>query len=176
MRKSTNEFVLTTRWVVAAPIDSVWRVLHDVQAWPSWWRYVRAVRVLQRGDADGVGARRRFVWATRLPYDIAFDMRTTRVERPRLLEGEASGDLNGSGRWQLRRARGGTLLRYEWRVRADKAWMRWLAPLLRPVFVWNHNAVMRAGEAGLRRLLAAPATIRSSPRRAGRMTTRVART
>jgi hypothetical protein len=32
--------------------------------------------------------------------------------------------------------------------------MRALAPLLRPVFAWNHGTVMRRGEAGLTRLLA----------------------
>jgi hypothetical protein len=32
--------------------------------------------------------------------------------------------------------------------------MRTLLPILRPAFAWNHNAVMTAGESGLRRYLA----------------------
>jgi len=33
--------------------------------------------------------------------------------------------------------------------------MRRLLPVLRPVFAWNHDKVMQAGDAGLRRHLAA---------------------
>ncbi len=35
-------------------------------------------------------------------------------------------------------------------------WMNWLAPLARPFFAWNHDAVMRQGEQGLKRLLEPP--------------------
>lgn len=54
----------------------------------------------------------------------------------------------------LRAEDGFTDVTYVWRVRLIKRWMRWLAPLLAPVFLWNHEGVMRAGEAGLRRHLA----------------------
>ena len=37
-----------------------------------------------------------------------------------------------------------------WRVRPARGWMRALSPLLAPAFRWNHDGVMRAGEAGLR--------------------------
>jgi uncharacterized protein YndB with AHSA1/START domain len=152
-----NEFVLVTTWTIPAPIEAVWAVLHDVQHWPTWWPYVRQVTEIEPGDADGVGARRGFVWSSRLPYRIAFEMRTTQMRRPVLIEGQASGDLNGTGRWDLEPIAGGTQVRYEWRVSADKPWMRWLAPVLRPLYVWNHNAVMRGGEQGLLRHLAAAA-------------------
>ena len=46
-------------------------------------------------------------------------------------------------------------MRYIWEVDTAKRWMNALAPLLRPLFVWNHHAIMRAGEAGLRRHLEA---------------------
>ena len=150
-----NEFVLLTNWTIPYPIEKVWKAIHDVRVWPTWWRYVKEVTELEPGDADGLGATRRFVWATRLPYEIAFEMRTTRVQRPTLIEGQASGDLNGTGRWALQPLAGQTQVRYEWRVSADKPWMKWLAPLLRPIYVWNHSGVMRAGKEGLLRHLAA---------------------
>ncbi len=149
-----NQFVLTTRWIIPAPIDAVWSALHDVAQWPSWWKYVKRVTELEPGDAAGIGVRRQFVWATRLPYCVTFEMCTTRVKRPVLIEGRASGDLNGSGRWELQTVDNNTLVRYEWRVSADKLWMRLLAPLLHPVYVWNHDEVMRAGREGLLRYLA----------------------
>jgi hypothetical protein len=48
-----------------------------------------------------------------------------------------------------------TRVRYEWIVAVTRPWMRLAAPLLRPVFAWNHNTVMRWGEDGLARWLAA---------------------
>ena len=46
-----------------------------------------------------------------------------------------------------------TVVRYDWSVDVTKPWMVWLAPLLKPVFKWNHDAVMRAGGVGLARRL-----------------------
>lgn len=148
-----NDFVLITRWVIPAPIDTVWEAIRDVEQWPQWWRYVSQVTELKAGDGYGVGAMRRFVWGTRLPYRVVFVMRTTRVMRPVLLEGEADGDLNGVGRWELQSVDDQTLVRYEWRVHPGRSWMKLLTPVLHPVFVWNHNGVMRAGEEGLVRYL-----------------------
>lgn len=78
-------------------------------------------------------------------------MRTRRGLRAVLIEGQASGDLNGTGRWELQARQGPRRVRYEWRVRADKPWMRLLAPLWRPIYVWNHGGVMRAGSEGFLR-------------------------
>jgi hypothetical protein len=47
-----------------------------------------------------------------------------------------------------------TFVRYDWEVRATKPWMRLLAPVARSLFSWNHDAVMKDGERGLRRRLA----------------------
>lgn len=107
--------------------------------------------MLAPGDATGIGAVRRMTWA--LPYSVVFDMTTTRIERPHLIEGRASGELNGIGRWTLQSDGGATQVRYDWQVDVTKAWLRTLAPLLRPLFVWNHGIVMGWGEEGLRRRL-----------------------
>jgi hypothetical protein len=44
-------------------------------------------------------------------------------------------------------------VRYEWVVTTGKRWMTALAPLLAPVFRWNHDQVMAAGGRGLARHL-----------------------
>ena len=73
--------------------------------------------------------------------------------RHQRLRGRSRGQLDGEGLWLLRAEDGFTDVTYVWRVRLVKRWMRWLAPLLSPVFRWNHDGVMRAGEAGLRHYL-----------------------
>ena len=115
---------------------------------------MRAVETIETGDASGVGALRRITWRTALPCTLTFVVRTTRVAPMRLIEGRAEGELDGTGLWTFTSAGGGTHLRYDWRVAVTKPWMRVAAPLLRPVFAWNHGVVMGWGETDLRRRLA----------------------
>jgi hypothetical protein len=148
-----THFRLTTDWVFDAPVEAVWRVLVATQDWPSWWRAVAKVELLAPGDANGIGALRRITWRTALPYTIGFDMRTTRIAPMALIEGRAEGELTGVGRWTLAPAGSGTKVRYDWMVEVTKPWMRTAAPLLRPVFAWNHGKVMGWGREGLARKL-----------------------
>jgi hypothetical protein len=60
--------------------------------------------------------------------------------------GTADGDLSGQGLWVLEpHSNAGVLITYRWDVHLNRRWMRLTAPLLRPVFAWNHFAIMRAG-------------------------------
>jgi hypothetical protein len=148
-----SQYALVTHWHLAAPIDAVWDAIHKVEDWPRWWRYVEAVVELQKGDANGVGAIRRFTWTSRLPYALTFEMRASVVERPTFMEGIASGELAGHGRWRLAPEGATTRVRYEWTVGTTKPWMNLFAPMMAPVFRWNHGQVMAEGGRGLARHL-----------------------
>jgi uncharacterized protein YndB with AHSA1/START domain len=149
------QFALVTRWHIEAPQAAVWDAIYASDRWPEWWPYVVSVEELEPGDAEGVGALRRLTWKTRLPYTLSFEVRSTRVEKPHTLEGRASGELEGTGLWRLSSAGAVTVVRYDWTVDVTKPWMALLAPLLAPVFKWNHDAVMRAGGEGLAKRLGA---------------------
>ena len=56
------------------------------------------------------------VWRSLLPYRVEFEVTTTRVERPLLLEADAVGELQGVGRWRLFEEDGATAVLYEWNV------------------------------------------------------------
>jgi polyketide cyclase/dehydrase/lipid transport protein len=148
-----NSYQLVSHWYFAAPIDCIWDGIYDVETWPKWWKYVLAVEELERGDATGVGAVRRYTWGSRLPYRLTFSMRTTRVDSPQLLEGVAQGELDGTGRWTLSQHGAHTHVRYDWQVSTSRAWMNALAPVLAPAFRWNHGEVMAEGARGLARYL-----------------------
>jgi hypothetical protein len=148
-----TQFALVTHWHLDAPIDRVWDAIVAVEAWPRWWRYVCKVDELQPGGADGLGALRRYTWASRLPYRLSFEMRISAVDRPTLLEGIAEGDVAGTGRWWLVPDHETTRVRYDWTVAVTKAWMRLFSPILEPAFRWNHNEVMAEGGKGLARHL-----------------------
>ena len=70
------EFVLVSRWHLPHARQLVWRALREPTEWPRWWRYVAGVQELDRGDENGIGARHRFHWTSRLPYSIEFVMNT----------------------------------------------------------------------------------------------------
>ena len=91
-----NRYALVTEWQLLAPINRVWDALYDVAAWPRWWKYVLAVEELEKGDAAGVGALRRYTWSSRLPYRLTFNTRSTVVDKPHVLAGEAVGELTGA--------------------------------------------------------------------------------
>jgi uncharacterized protein YndB with AHSA1/START domain len=145
-----------TTWCLEAPRERVWDAIWESERWPEWWRGVVAARTVLAGDESGVGQVGRYTWRSRLPYDLEFEMATTRVAKPHLLEGEARGELAGIGRWRLFEQDGDvpvTAVIYEWNVSTTRPWMNLLAPLARPVFEWNHDWVMRNGGEGLATLL-----------------------
>jgi carbon monoxide dehydrogenase subunit G len=146
-------FDLVSHWRIEAPPERVWAALTDPERWPQWWPYVRSVSTLRPGGADGLGSVRRIEWATRLGYGIVIEVEAIEALHGERLRGRSRGALRGEGIWLLRRAGRFTDVTYVWRVELVARWMRWLAPLLGPVFRWNHAQVMRAGDRGLARYL-----------------------
>jgi hypothetical protein len=150
-----HDFELITEWHIGAHLDAVWQALHHPDYWPRWWPYVRTVEKLRSGDAEGLGSVYRIEWTSRLLYHIAFDVETIEVVRYERIRGRARGQINGEGLWELWPEQSSTRVRYTWAVNLGQPWMRRIAPLAAPLFRWNHNAVMRAGAAGLKRYLGA---------------------
>jgi hypothetical protein len=153
---NSNYYHLTTLWRFDAPLEAVWEAIFDTEAWPQWWKGAERVVTLECGDANGLGARQRHTWKSVLPYRLTFVTCVTRVEPLRLIEGQVEGDLEGTGCCRLRRDGDHIVVRYEWQVRTTRRWMNLLAPLAKPLFSWNHDALMRAGGIGLARRLVRP--------------------
>jgi len=150
------DYSFLTGWLLESPREPVWEAIYDQERWPEWWRGVEEVEEVRPapGDGDGgVGSVSRMVWKSLLPYRVEFEVTTKRIERPHLMEGDAVGELAGTGRWRLFERDGVTAVLYEWNVATTRAWMNALAPLARPVFEWNHDWVMARGGEGIARLL-----------------------
>ena len=150
------EYRFLTTWLLEAPKERVWDAIYESERWPEWWKGVLEADKLEEGDEDGLGRYGRYVWKSKLPYKLEFFVLTTRVEKPYLLEGDASGELAGVGRWRLFERDGVTAALYEWNVHTTRAWMNLLTPVARPIFAVNHDYVMRNGGRGLAALLGAP--------------------
>jgi hypothetical protein len=144
-----TRFDLVSEWRLDASLERVWAELMAPQDWPLWWRAVKKVEPVKDGDANGIGTVRRFTWGTALPYTLSFNMTATRIEPMRIIEGRAQGELDGTGRWTLTPQGQSTHVRYDWMVDITNPWQVALAPILRPVFAWNHHKVMAWGLEGL---------------------------
>ena len=149
------DYEFLTTWCIDAPLERVYEVIDDSAAWPEWWKGVTAVEVLEPGGEGGLGQLARYSWRSSLPYTLQFDSRVTRIEPPHLIEGQATGELEGVGVWRLFASPEGTAVLYSWRVRTTQRWMNLWGPLARPAFRWNHDRVMHQGGVGLARRLGA---------------------
>jgi hypothetical protein len=148
-----TDYHFVSTWRLQAPIERVWEEIFHSERWPGWWKYVHRVDQLDPGDADGLGKRQHLVFTTRLPYRLGFDVQVRHLQPPTTLEAVATGELDGVGRWTLTPDDGGTLVRYDWEVRTTRWWMNLAAPVARPVFTWNHDALMREAAESLARRL-----------------------
>jgi uncharacterized protein YndB with AHSA1/START domain len=148
-----GEYRFLTTWLLERERQAVWDAIYESERWPEWWRGVKTADRLTAGDEQGLGQIGRYVWRSAIPYAVEFEMVTTRVEEPHLLEGQASGGLEGVGRWRLFEQDSVTAVVYEWNVQTTKRWMNLIGPIARPVFEWNHDWVMRNGGEGLATLL-----------------------
>jgi hypothetical protein len=142
-----------TTWLLEGSRQEAWDVLQEPLRWPEWWRGVVGVQELDAGDERRIGSRYRVAWRSRIPYRLEFDFTVTASEEPWLMEGRATGELEGHGRWRLFEQDGVTAVLYEWNVGTTKRWMNALAPVGRPLFEHNHDVVMRWGGEGLARRL-----------------------
>lgn len=147
------DYSFVTLWRVHAPLEKIWNALIDAENYPSWWKSIQRVSPIAPGDANGIGRTERTTWKTFLPYGFTFDTRVKRIEWQKTLALDAFGELEGTGVWTLTPEGAATNVRYEWNVKTTKAWMNLLAPIARPFFNWNHDAVMNNGAQGLARVL-----------------------
>ena len=136
----------TGEWRVQASPDAVFAALADADAYPDWWPGV----VTRRLDEHSGEIRLRSL----LPIEVVF-VATQEVvdESDGTLVARFSGDLAGTGRWQISGADHSAVARYEEQFDVRVGLARAAGFLGRPVIRANHGHMMRAGERGLRKHL-----------------------
>jgi Polyketide cyclase / dehydrase and lipid transport len=146
-----NDYQFVTEWRVAGTVDEVKDVLGDGLSVPIWWPSVYLkVNQLAEGGADGVGRVLDLYTKGWLPYTLRWTLRVTEPMTDTGYALEATGDLEGTGRWTFRQDGPEVVITYDWRVHATKPLLRRLSWLLRPAFSANHRWAMDRGEESLR--------------------------
>ena len=142
------EYVFIDEWDVDAPIEAVFEALADARTYPKWWTPVYREATCDGPPAVGRVTTERF--KGQLPYVLTMTSEIVRMDPPREFEIRADGDLRGRGVWTLtQRPDGKVHVKFDWRVNADRALLRVLTPVLRPLFRANHNYAIKRAKAGL---------------------------
>jgi quercetin dioxygenase-like cupin family protein/uncharacterized protein YndB with AHSA1/START domain len=141
---TSREYVFVDEWDVDAPRETVFELLADARTYPLWWRPVYIDVEADGEPALGKVTRQHF--KGRLPYHLHTRTTTVRLEPGYVIAGDVDGDLRGHGEWTLADLPGGgTHVRFDWRVLADRRLLQVLTPVLRPALRANHNwAIARA--------------------------------
>jgi Polyketide cyclase / dehydrase and lipid transport len=152
---ATNEYHLMTEWWFEGTAEEIYDVLSDTDAMRRWWRaFIIDLDEAEPGDDTGVGKVVRLHVKGWLPYELRWQFRVREANRPHGFSIEAWGDLNGRGRWTLTQEGPWVHVHYDWRVSADKWYLRYFSFALKPLFASNHRWAMQRGEEGIKLELA----------------------
>lgn len=147
------DYRFVTEWKFDAPIGRVWTEVGDPLNWRLAWPGLEDVRALDPGAPPDPGATYELVFKSFLPYTLTLAARIDEHVEPRRIVMSTRGELEGTAEFDLEEVDGATRTRLLWTTRTTKAWMNALSFLLRGLFEWNHDVLMRRAGNGVARRL-----------------------
>lgn len=150
---ANNEYHFITHWRIRADVQAVIAILSDAADLPRWWPTVYLeTRVLDPGDANGVGKHVALHTKGWLPYTLRWQFVVTQVGHNTYTI-TADGDFVGRGIWTFAQDGADALITYDWKIAAKKPLLRNLSFLFKPIFAKNHHWAMEQGRISLEREL-----------------------
>jgi hypothetical protein len=111
-----------------------------------WWPSVYLdVKQLAPGDTRGVGQVVDLYTKGWLPYTLRWQFRVTAVHED-CFPLVASGDFVGLGIWTLWQDRPDGLVKYDWKILAEKPLLRDFLFIMKPIFEANHRWALAKDE------------------------------
>ena len=152
-----NVFRFDEVWTIpGASVGEVYDVLAHGELLPLWWKgvYLEA-RKLSDNREPRVGDRLRVRARGALPYELNFLIEAVELEPGRRVAVKTVGDFEGLWTATLNQRGPDVHVDLVWQVTVLRPILKFLAPVLRPAFAWNHRWTTPRGERGLREYLAA---------------------
>jgi len=125
----------------------VFDALSDSRTYPEWF-HLPHIQVQVDGPPEA-GTRTRARFKGKLPLTFEVTSRIVRINPPQDFELEVEGDLGGRAVWTLTPQNGKVLVRFDWRSYPQRRLLRYLTPVLLPLFRWNHHMAMRQAKRNL---------------------------
>ncbi|HWO92053.1 MAG TPA: polyketide cyclase [Methylomirabilota bacterium] len=145
------EYHFITHWKIKGTAREVADVLGDPLGLVRWWPSVY-LEVLELDAGDPVTHVGRVIdlytkgW---LPYTLRWRFKVTESRGVDGFTLVADGDFVGTGVWTFEPIGEFVDVQYDWRIRADKALLRYGSFIFRPIFGANHRWAMARGEESL---------------------------
>lgn len=147
-----SSYHFITRWELPTTCEEIYRTLEDAEDLVRWWPSVYLdAKIREKGQSGGVGKVVELYTKGWLPYTLRWKFRVLQTDFPNGYSLEAIGDFVGQGVWTFKQLSPEVCeVVYDWRIRAEKPFLKLMTPLLRPIFSANHLWAMRKGEESIR--------------------------
>ena len=150
----SNHYQFITHWRVESTVDEVSKILGDPLALMRWWPSVYLdVKVVEPGEESGLGRVVSLYTKGWLPYTLRWDFRVTEIRKNGFTL-VAWSDFDGRGIWTFQQDGRWVNIIYDWKINAEKALLRSLSFIMKPIFSANHHWAMAKGEESLKLELA----------------------
>jgi hypothetical protein len=147
---ASNDYHFITEWHVESTIQEVAEIIGNGPDLMRWWPSVYLnVEEREPGDATGVGKVIALYTKGWLPYTLRWQFRVTESNPPYGFKLEAWGDFVGRGIWTFEQQGNSVKIVYDWKIRADKPFLRTFSLIMKPIFSQNHHWAMKMGEESL---------------------------
>lgn len=140
-----EQYSFTSIWKLKASLEDIWYAIYYSEDWPYWWKDFVSVTEIEKGDEQSIGSIRIYKLKSPFVYTLSFSLLLTRRKDFQYLEGQAGGELQGTGAWKFEESEGVTTVTCHWQVATNIGWMNKFAFLLKPLFKYNHSLVMKRG-------------------------------
>lgn len=149
-----NDYHFITVWRIEGNVHDVSQIITDGDALARWWPSVYlGVQEIEPGDETGLGKVVDLYTKGWLPYTLRWRLRVSAIADNGFTL-TASGDFQGRGIFTFAQDGPFAVVTYDWKIRANKPLLRYLSPLLKPIFAANHRWAMAKGEQSLKLELA----------------------
>lgn len=158
------QYKFVDHWYIKAPREEVFRYIADARTYPQWWPVYPKVEVLRAVAPGQVGGKGRLLVKSALGYTLQLEAETVALEPPRYIKTVASGQLAGTGEWELIQEGDTIHAIFTWLVESHHPLLNLLEPIAKPLFAWSHDDASRKGHLGLKKLLEQPAAVTQESR------------
>jgi hypothetical protein len=132
--------------------DKVWQIFTATPfSWSQWWPQLKQINTLSDSERKNmVGSTFMCTWQA-LGYKIIGNIAVISSKKPDdiVLKFQSGSDIIGQAHCQLSGNSERSKIVIELVVTTTKKWMNMFEPVLKPIFLYNHNRIMHSGERGL---------------------------
>jgi len=117
----------------------IWDAVTDPEGWIGSYPDIEDWQMSARGGADHIGDRYRIVHRVAGPLSLYYTMEVVAGRAPDRMAWRVTGDVAGTGTWELEELDGVTDVRFTWEVATTRRWMNVMAPLIRRQMVREYR-------------------------------------